>query len=55
MVLDPTETAQILELQALLNKIGMTQISQVIDYVLRVALATVKAQPNAAFWNKAKL
>ena len=40
IVLDQSETAQVLELQALLNKDGMNRsISQVVDFALGVAMA----------------
>ena len=53
LVLDNTETAQVLELKELLNKDGMNRsISQVVDYALRVALANAKAAPNADFRDK---
>ena len=53
IVLDSSETAQVLELQALLNKDGMDRsISQVVDYALRVAMANAKAPPNADFRDK---
>ncbi len=56
IVLDPSVTAQILELQALLNKDGMNRsISQVVDYALRVAMANAKAPPNADFRDKEEL
>ena len=56
IVLDPSETAQVLELQALLNKDGMDRsISQVIEYALRVALANAKAPSNADFRDKGAL
>ena len=56
IVLDPSETAQVLELQALLNKDGMDRsISQVIEYALRVAMANAKAPPNADFREKGAL
>ena len=56
IVLDPSETAQVLELQALLNKDGMDRsISQVIEYALRVAIANAKAPPNADFREKGAL
>ena len=56
IVLDQSETAQVLELQALLNKDGMNRsISQVVDYALRVAMANAKAAPNADFRNKGEL
>ena len=56
IVLDQSETAQVLELQALLNKDGMDRsISQVIDYALRGALANAKATPNADFTDKGAL
>ena len=56
IVLDQSETAQVLELQALLNKDGMDRsISQVIEYALRVAVANAKAPPNADFREKGSL
>ncbi len=56
IVLDPSETAQVLELQGLLNKAGMDRsISQVIEYALRVAMANAKAPPNADFREKGAL
>ena len=56
IVLDSSETAQVLELQALLNKDGMDRsISQVIEYALRVAVANAKAPPNADFREKGAL
>ena len=56
IVLNPSETAQMLELQELLNKDGMNRsISQVVDYALRVALANAKAAPNADFRDKGEL
>jgi hypothetical protein len=56
LVLDNTETAQVLELKELLNKDGMNRsISQVVDYALRVALANAKAAPNADFRDKGEL
>ena len=56
IVLDPSETAQVLELQALLNKDGMDRsISQVIEYALRVAVANAKAPPNADLREKGAL
>ncbi len=56
LVLDNTETAQVLELKELLNKDGMNRsISQVVDYALRVAMANAKAAPNADFRNKGEL
>ena len=56
LVLDNTETAQVLELQELLNKDGMNRsISQVVDYALRVAMANVKAALNADFRDKGEL
>ena len=56
IVLDPSETAQVLELQDLLNKDGMDRsISQVIEYALRVAVANAKAPPNADFREKGAL
>ena len=56
IVLDSSETAQVLELEALLNKDGMDRsISEVVDYALRVALANAKAPPNADFRDKEAL
>ena len=56
IVLDSSETAQVLELQALLNKDGMNKsISQVVDHALRVAMANAKAPPNADFREKGAL
>ena len=56
IVLDQSETTQVLELQALLNKDGMDRsISQVVDYALRVALANAKAPPYADFREKGAL
>ena len=56
IVLDPSETAQVSELQALLNKDGMSRsISQAVEYALRVALANAKAAPNADFRDKGML
>ena len=56
LVLDNTETAQVLELKELLNKDGMKRsISQVVDYALRVAMANAKAAPNADFRDKEEL
>ena len=56
IVLDQSETAQVLELQALLNKDGMDRsISQVIEYALRVAVANAKSPPNADFREKGDL
>ena len=56
IVLDQSETAQVLELQDLLNKDGMDRsISQVIEYALRVAVANAKAPPNADFREKGAL
>ena len=53
LVLDNTETAQFLELQAELNKDGTSRsLSQVVDYALRVAMADAKAAPNADFRDK---
>ena len=55
-ILDPSETAQVLELQDLLNKDGMDRsISQVVEYALRVAMANAKAPPNADFREKEAL
>ena len=56
IVLDQSETTQVLELQALLNKDGMDRsISQVIEYALRVAIVNAKAPPNADFREKGAL
>ena len=56
IVLDPSETGQVLELQGLLNKDGMNRsISQIVDYALRVAMANAKATPNADFRDKEEL
>ena len=56
IVLNPSETAQMLELQALLNKDGMSRsISKVVEYALRVAMANAKAPPNADFREKGAL
>ena len=56
LVLDSTETAQFLELQAELNKDGTRRsLSQVVAYALRVALANAKAAPNADFRDKGEL
>ena len=56
IVLNPSETAQVLELQALLNKDGMDRsLSQVVDYALRVAMANAKAAPNADFRDRGTL
>ena len=56
IVLDQSETTQVLELQALLNKDGMDRsISQVVEYALRVAMANAKATPNADFREKGAL
>ena len=56
IVLDPSETTQVLELQALLNKEGKDRsISQVVEYALRVAIANAKAPPNADFREKGAL
>lgn len=56
LVLDNTETAQFLELQAKLNKDGTRRsLSQVVAYALRVALANAKAPPNADFRDKVEL
>ena len=50
LVLDNTETARFLELQAELNKDGSKRsLSKVVDYALRVAMANAKATPNADF------
>jgi len=56
LVLDNSETAQLLELQKELNKDGsMRSLSQVVDYALRVAMANAKATPNADFRDKGEL
>ena len=56
IVLNPSETSQVPELQSLLNKDGMDRsISQVIEYALRVAVANAKAPPNADFREKGAL
>ena len=56
IVLDSSETSQVLELQALLNKDGMSRsISQVVEYALRVAISNAKAPPNADFRDKGAL
>ena len=56
IVLDQSETTQVLELQALLNKDGMDRsISQVVEYALRVAIANAKAPPNADFRDTVEL
>ena len=56
LVLDNTETAQVLELKELLNKDGMNRsISQVVAYALRVAMANANATPNADFRDKGEL
>ena len=56
IVLNSSETAQVLELQALLNKDGMDRsISQVVEHALRVAMANAKAPPNADFRDKEAL
>ena len=56
IVSDHLETAQVLELQALLNKDGMDRsISHVVEYALRVALANAKAPPNADFRDEGAL
>ena len=56
LVLDNTETAQFLELQAELNKDGTRRpLSQVVAYALRGALANAKAPPNADFRDKVEL
>ena len=56
IVLNPSETAQMLELQELLNKDSINRsISQVVDYALRVAMANPKAAPNADFRDKGEL
>ena len=50
LVLDNSETAQVLELQNELNKDGSNRtLSQVVAYALRVALANAKAVTNADF------
>ena len=56
IVLNPSETAQMLEFQELLNKDGMNRsISRVVDYALRVAMANAKATPNADFRDTVEL
>ena len=56
LVLDHSETAQLLELQNELNKDGSKRsLSQVVDYALRVATANAKASPNADFRDKGEL
>jgi len=56
LVLDNTETAQFLDLQAELNKDGTKRsLSQVVAYALRVAMANAKAAPNADFRDKGEL
>ena len=56
IVLNTAETAQVLELQGLLNKDGMDRpTSQVVDYALRVTLANAKAIPNADLRDKGDL
>ena len=56
IVLDNTETAQFLEIQAELNKDGTRRsLSQVVAYALRVAMANAKAAPNADFRDKGTL
>ena len=56
LVLDNSETAQFLELQNELNKDGSKRsLSQVVDYALRVAMANVKATPNADIRDKGEL
>jgi len=56
LVLDNTETAQVLELQAELNKDGTRRsLSQVVAYALRVAMANAQAAPNADFRDKGEL
>ena len=56
LVLDNTETAQLLELQAELNKDGTRRsLSQVVAYALRIAMANAKATPNADFRDKGEL
>jgi len=56
LVLDNTETAQFLDLQAELNKDGTKRsLSQVVAYALRVAMANAKATPNADFRDKGEL
>jgi hypothetical protein len=50
LVLDNSETAQVLELQNELNKDGTKRsLSQVVAYALSVAMANAKAVPNADF------
>ena len=56
LVLDNTETAQFLEVQAELNKHGTKRsLSQVVAYALRVAMANAKGTPNADFKDKGEL
>jgi hypothetical protein len=56
LVLDNTETAQFLALQAELNKDGTKRsLSQVVAYALRVAMANAKAAPNADFRDRGTL
>ncbi|MEK9701639.1 MAG: hypothetical protein VW829_06445 [Deltaproteobacteria bacterium] len=56
LVLDNTETAQFLELQAELNKDGTRRsLSQVVAYALRVAMANARAAPNADFRDRGTL
>jgi len=56
LVLDNTETAQFLELQAELNKDGTRRsLSQVVAYALRVAMANAQAAPNADFRDRGTL
>jgi hypothetical protein len=53
---DPSETAEVLELQGLLNEDGMDRsISQVVDYALWVALANAKVPPNKDFGDTVEL
>ena len=55
-ILDPSKTAQVLELQGLLNQAGMDRsIFQVVDYALRVALTNAKAPPNEDFRDTGEL
>lgn len=56
LVLDNTDTAQFLVLQAELNKDGTRRsLSQVVAYALRVAMANAKAAPNANFRDRGTL
>ena len=56
LVLDNTETAQLLELQNELNKDrSKRSLSQVVDYALMFAMANAKAAPNADFGDDSTL